>query len=202
MKGDTGMKYLKRTLAIAAALVMTSAGAVALYRQNQTGIVTPPAQAAEIAGQKSPAVGQLTDQPVISGEPASISIPSLGVNLSIAPGVYDAKTGAWTLSNDKAQYAVMTPQPNNQSGNTFIYGHYRKGVFATLHDIRPGAKAVVTTADGKAFTYVYRSERTVAPQDSQGIFDYEGAPILTVQTCSGVFFQNRQLFTFDLESVS
>ena len=52
------------------------------------------------------------------------------------------------------QYAVMTPQPNNQGGNTFMYGHYRRGVFSTLHNIQPGEKAIVRTVDGKTFTYV------------------------------------------------
>jgi hypothetical protein len=31
------------------------------------------------------------------------------------------------------------------------------------------------------------------------LFEYKGKPILTIQTCSGVWYQNRQLFTFDLE---
>lgn len=198
----SNLKRLKRTIAIVLALILLSAGAAALYRENQVGIVTPAAQAGEISAQKSKAVEQTTEEPVVSGEPATVSIPSLGINLPIVQGVYNAKTGAWTLTNDKVQYAVMTPQPNNQGGNTFLYGHYRKGVFATLHNIQPGAKVTITTTNGHSFTYVYRSERTVSPQDSQGIFDYQGAPILTIQTCTGIFFQNRQLFTFELESAS
>jgi LPXTG-site transpeptidase (sortase) family protein len=196
------MKHLKRTIIILFAVAMIAGGGMFLYRQSQTSIVTPAPHRSEVQSQLAQPVEQTTNQPVISGEPVSLSIPSLDITLPITQGVYNAKTRQWTLTNDKVQYAVMTPQPNNQAGNTFLYGHYRKGVFATLHTIQPGAKAIITTANGKTFTYVLDTSRVVSPEDSQGIFDYQGKPILTIQTCTGVFFQNRQLFSFNLESVS
>jgi LPXTG-site transpeptidase (sortase) family protein len=106
-------------------------------------------------------------------------------------------TKTWTLSLSKVQYAVTTPEPNTTGGNTFIYGHYRKGVFATLHTIQAGAQAVVKTSNGHSFYYQLASERVTNPSDTS-LFNYQGKPILTIQTCSGLFFQNRQLFTFDL----
>ena len=195
------MKNLKRNLMYALALILILAGGFALYRHGQGNIVTPPPQASELHSQTAAPVQQVTSTPVVSGEPTALSIPSLDINLQITPGVYNAKTRQWTLTTDKVQYAVMTPQPNNQGGNTFLYGHYRKGVFATLHNIKPGSEAIITTSNGKTFTYVLESSRVVSPEDSQGIFDYQGKPILTIQTCTGAFFQNRQLFTFDLKSV-
>lgn len=196
------MKHVTRNLLIALALLLIGGGALFLYREGQSAIVTPPAQAAQVQSQQAKPVTQVTDTPVISGEPVALSIPSLDLNLAITPGVYNAKTRQWTLTTDKVQYAVMTPQPNNQAGNTFLYGHYRKGVFATLHNIAPNSKAVVTTANGKTFTYVLDTSRVVSPEDSDAVFNYQGAPILTIQTCTGAFFQNRQLFTFKLEGVS
>ena len=66
----------------------------------------------------------------ISGNPVNLQIPSLGTNLSIIPGYYNPQTQEWTLTKDKVQYATITPEPNNEGGNTFLYGHYRSEVFA------------------------------------------------------------------------
>jgi LPXTG-site transpeptidase (sortase) family protein len=193
--------YMKRyRLPILAGLILIlfGVGTFVLYRQGQAAIVTPaPSHSAVTQQAATPAASS-----VVSGEPSELIIPSLNIDLQITPGVYNAKTGKWTLTTDKVQYAVMTPQPNTAGGNTFIYGHYRKNVLATLHTIQPGATAVVKTANGKTFTYVLDHVKVVTPDDSAGIFDYQGKPILTIQTCTGVFFQNRQLFTFNLEHVS
>ena len=138
---------------------------------------------------------------VISGKPVRIQMSSLQIDLAVADGRYDAKDQTWTLSKDKAQYALNTPLANNAEGNTFIYGHNRKGVFKTLNRIKPGDKAVVTTDNGHQFTYTFRAAYETSPSDDS-LFQYHGAPILTVQTCSGLWYQNRQLFTFNFESVN
>lgn len=136
----------------------------------------------------------------IQGQPSELILPSLNLSLQVVPGVYNTKTKQWTLSLDKVQYAAMTPPPNNTTGNTFIYGHYRKGVLATLHTIQIGALAVVKTQNGHSFYYQLSSVRTTSPSDSS-VFNYQGAPILTIQTCTGLFYQQRQLFTFNLVRV-
>lgn len=137
---------------------------------------------------------------VVSGKPVRIQIPSLEIDLQVADGHYDPKTTSWTLSKDKAHYAVVTPLANNTEGNTFIYGHNRKAVFSRLSRIKPGATAIVTTNNGHQFTYTFRSAFETNPKDDS-LFKYQGPPILTVQTCSGLWYQNRQLFTFDFVSV-
>jgi sortase (surface protein transpeptidase) len=136
----------------------------------------------------------------ISGTPVELQLPSLGLDLQVINGAYNPTTKTWTLTSDKVQYAVITPPPNNTSGDTFIYGHYRSGVLATLHTIKPGAQAVVVTANGHTFTYTFTGSRVTDPSDTS-VFSYQGAPILTIQTCTGLFFQNRQLFTFSLSGV-
>jgi len=192
------MKRYKLSLVLATVLILFGIGAFIMYREGQAAIVTPYSNHAAATQKAAVPSGPS----VVSGEPSELIIPSLGIDLQVTPGVYDAKTGKWTLTTDKVQYAVMTPQPNNQGGNTFMYGHYRRGVFATLHNIQPGSTAVVKTANGKTFTYKLDHVNVVTPEDSAGIFNYQGKPILTIQTCTGVFFQNRQLFTFNLEGVS
>lgn len=141
-------------------------------------------------------VHQATLKPTaITGHPVRIVIPSLDKDLQIIDGVYNKNNGEWTLSLDKAQFATISAQPNNLSGDTFIYGHYRREVFATLHTIQPGAQVYIDTDNGYRFTYTFTKTETKQPNDVS-IFTYEGAPRLTIQTCSGAFFQNRQFFYF------
>jgi len=133
---------------------------------------------------------------VISGIPIEIKIASqIPLDLQVVPGYYDASTGQWNLSLTQAQYATPTVEPNNYEGNTLIYGHYRPAVFAYLHLIRPGNTATVITSNGYAFTYTYESTQAFDPTDTS-IFSYQGAPRLTIQTCSGTFMQHRQMYYF------
>jgi sortase (surface protein transpeptidase) len=142
---------------------------------------------------------KLTPSPtLVTGTPVSISIPSLTMNLQVVPGIYNAKTGQWNLSLTQAQFAEPSVQPNNEAGNTLIYGHYRPEVFAYLHLIKPGAQASITTDNGYTFTYTYQGSQAFNPTDTS-IFSYQGAPRLTIQTCSGVFFQNRQMYYFQYD---
>jgi sortase (surface protein transpeptidase) len=140
-------------------------------------------------------------KPVISGHPVSISFPSVDItDVPVVDGYFDTKKQDWTLGLHTAQWGTMTPQPNDTAGNTYIYGHYRPEVFAYLHVIKPGAEAIVTTDNGYKFIYTFDSSINVDPTDVS-LFNYQGPPILTVQTCSGSWFQNRQLFKFTFTRV-
>lgn len=180
-------------------IVVTVAGLAGLapyvyfWHKNQAAITG--AESAITIPSQAPLPEQTPE--LIVGKPTRLHIPSLDIDLNVVDGSYDANTHSWTLSTDKAHYALPSMQPNNAHGNTLIYGHNRKEVFARLPNIAPGAKAYVTTSNGYKFTYEYNSSKTVDPTNVD-IFAYEGAPQLTVQTCTGTWFQNRQLFTFRL----
>jgi len=137
---------------------------------------------------------QVHSSQVVSGDPAHISIPSLGVSLDVINGS-QGENGLWTLTPDKAQYAVISPRPNNHEGNTVIYGHATQTIFGRLFSIKQGATADISTSNGYMFHYKYEGNYPVNPYDFS-IFNYKGAPILTLQTCSGSFYQNRQMFQF------
>ncbi|HEX7963590.1 MAG TPA: sortase [Candidatus Saccharimonadales bacterium] len=139
-------------------------------------------------------------KPVISGHPNNISIPSVKIDTPVVDGQFNPKTQEWTLNLHTAHWGVMTPEPNDTAGNTYIYGHYRPEVFAYLHVIKPGAEAYVTTDNGYRFVYTYQDSVTVDPTDTS-LFSYQGPPILTVQTCSGTWFQNRTLYKFTFTRV-
>lgn len=142
-----------------------------------------------------PAIAPVPAPEVISGHPNKITVPSLGINLPVVDGAYNAKTGAWTLTGSSAQYALPSTLPNNDSGNTLIYGHYNKQVFSSLHNVKPGAEVYVETQNGYRFVYKFDNSEALNPADTS-VFLYKGAPRLTIQTCSGVYMQNRQMYYF------
>jgi LPXTG-site transpeptidase (sortase) family protein len=140
-----------------------------------------------------------SNEPLVSGMPNHITIPSVNISITVDPGVYNKTNQTWSLSLTDAEYATVTPPPNNLEGNTFIYGHNRWAVFYKLLNINIGDEATVTTANNHTFTYKLISEKVTNPTDTS-LFSYRGKPILTLQTCSGLFYQNRQFFIFNLVS--
>lgn len=132
---------------------------------------------------------------VVSGTPTELRITSLNMDLQIINGYYNVHNGQWTLTLDKVQYAVPSVLPNNYSGNTLLYGHYRPEVFARLHLIQSGAEADVLTSNGLTFKYTFQTSQAFDPTDTS-IFLYQGPPRLTIQTCSGSLFQHRQMYYF------
>lgn len=151
-----------------------------------------------LAQNPTPVVHPVLRPDAITGHPSQLAIPSLKINLAVINGYYERSSGVWTLTLNKAQYATVTVPPNNEAGNTLIYGHYRPEVFAYLHLIQPGSKAIVTTDNGYQFTYTFQRSEAFDPTDTS-IFAYKGAPRLTLQTCSGSFFQHRQMYFFKLD---
>lgn len=133
---------------------------------------------------------------VISGKPIQLQITQLGLDIAVVDGQYNQRNGQWTLSSDKAHFALPSTTPNNEQGSTLIYGHYRPEVFARLRKLQPGQEAIITTDAGYRFIYTYNSSVVAKPTDTS-IFGYRGAPKLTLQTCSGAWMQNRQLYSFD-----
>ncbi len=135
----------------------------------------------------------------VTGFPVNISIPgsypAININAPINPGYYNKSNSSWNLSETAAQFVVGSSQPNNIGGNTFIYGHYIPAVFAYLHLIKPGAIASITTSNGYIFNYRYINTYAVPPTDTS-VLNNSITPVLTVQTCSGSYFQNRQMYIF------
>lgn len=186
----------KTQLAVIVGLVMLvfGAGLLIYIIRSQAVSATNIVQAPSHTITSTPKVNE------IQGQPVELLIPSLNMDLPVIPGYYDSQAKIWTLTLSEVQYATITPPPNNVEGDTFLYGHYRQAVFARLHTIPSDAQAIVKTSNNHTFYYQLASIRTTNPGDDS-VFTYKGAPILTIQTCTGLFFQNRQFFTFDLEKV-
>lgn len=140
------------------------------------------------------------EDPLITGYPTRIEAPSIGLNLPVADGFFYSNDQSWTLSDDKAHFATMTAQPNNQDGLTFIYGHNLPSVFKSLGNLKLGETVTLHTDNGHRFTYRYSYLNVTEPTDVS-LFSYRGAPILVLQTCSGLWYQDRALQYFTLEEV-
>ena len=136
----------------------------------------------------------------ISGHPVRIVAPTVGVDMPVVDGFYDSTTGDWTLYSDKAQFAAMTTQPNDTSGQTFIYGHATQRVFGKLLNMHAGEQVEVYTSNGYKFTYTLKQTEVVTPQNT-GILGYTGSPRLLLQTCVGTFSENRKFFILDFTKV-
>lgn len=140
-------------------------------------------------------------QSTISGKPISVHVPRLGIDLLIVDGAYDRATDSWTLTDDKAQFATMTDQPNDHSGNTFIYGHNTDRVFARLAGLVSGDIVQVKTANGHIFSYAYSGEQSVLPTNTSVLSDTSATPRLTLMTCEGWLSQTRRIMYFDFKEV-
>jgi LPXTG-site transpeptidase (sortase) family protein len=133
--------------------------------------------------------------------PVYLEVPTVEISIGIDPGYYDYSTNTWTLSESKASFAVVSSMPNAVSGNTYIYGHNKSSVFASMDDIKTKEKAIVTNAEGRKFTYKLSEVKDVSPSDLTYL-RYRGKPILTLQTCHGLWDQYRRLYIFSFESAT
>jgi len=201
---------IKKSMALTvfgAGLLVTGGILLGLIMRSQAVniVTTPPVtasvqSASAITGQAAPA-GAQTDGSYISGTPTSLNIPSLNMYVPVVPGYYDSASQSWTLTTTKVQFATTSSLPNNQSGNTFIYGHARSNLFGALPKIRAGAEAIVATSNGHHFFYTLGATKVVDPSDYGTVFGYQGKPVLMLQTCVGLLYQNREILTFNLEKV-
>lgn len=154
----------------------------------------------QVAQAATPTKQVVLPEKAISGNPAQVIIPSVGINVRVVPGTYDVPNASWSLGAYTAQVATMLAPANNSSGNTFIYGHNNKFVFAQLEHIQPGASVEIVADNGNRFFYTYMMERVVPPTDTS-LFTYYGKPILTLQTCTGALFEQRHLIYFSFDRV-
>lgn len=162
-------------------------------RTNQV-VIIPESNSANLS-KNSNSIQKLKE----AGIPVRVAVSDVGIDVPVQKGFYDPDKKTWTLSLDKAQFAMMSNTPNAVEGNTYIYGHARANVFAPLLKAKPGAVAVVNTENGQEYSYRLKTILVVKPEDSS-MLQYHGSPILTLQTCSGSLFQNRSLYIFEFVS--
>lgn len=137
----------------------------------------------------------------ISGKPTQLIIPRLNIKLDIHDGKYDSVNNSWDLTDSAAHFATITSVPNNESGNTFLYGHNTEAVLGNTKDLVPGDQLIVKTANNHRFTYTYSSSKNTTANDTTPLKDDGKEPFLTLLTCSGVWSEQRRVMIFTFKDV-
>ena len=138
---------------------------------------------------------------IVSGTPQRLRIPSLDMDRDLLDGVYNPSDASWTLSSRGVHYALASAPANDYGGSTFIYGHNNRHVFGPLTKLSDGDVAEIVTTNDLIFSYRFTKRDTVKPEDTS-ILTYQDSPRLTLQTCSGNWHQNRELYYFELVSIN
>ncbi len=138
-----------------------------------------------------------TSERAVTGIPVQMDIASIGMSLDVRNGEYNRETGEWTLADDAAFYATPTSPLSSAPANTLIYGHNTQQVFSSLFGLKEGDQAVVKADNGYEFVYTFAETKRIEPTDV-AILNVGDKPQLTLQTCTGLFDQYRQMFIFYL----
>lgn len=180
------------------AMVAVLLGAMLKPQQVQALAVEPIAFVSTVATPE--VVVTIPVQPV-TGTANRVSVPSVGIDTTVQAGSYDTDTHSWSISSSGAFHADITVPVNNTNGSTLIYGHAEWPLFGRLPDVSEGAEAIVHTAEGLRFTYLFESKHQIDPADVSSL-TATGPPKLLLLTCSGAFDAYRTLVTFRLTGVT
>lgn len=119
--------------------------------------------------------------------PIEISIPSIQIKLAVVEG--SIKNGAWEISANSATHLSTSGSPG-EGGNTVIYGHNKKIIFANLPYLSLGRKILIKTQSGKTLTYEVYQKDFVGP-DRIDLVSPTSHEELTLYTCWGLFDSQR-----------
>lgn len=149
--------------------------------------------------ENSDASGLINSESIIQGKPIRINIPRLGIDLFIKDGIYS--NDSWNVSDTEAMYATISPFPNDNKGNTIIYGHATEQIFGKTRNLIPGDELSIYTENDYRFDYKFQSAKDVFPDDISIFSDQEGLK-LTLITCKGINDAKRSLMEFHLNKVT
>lgn len=117
--------------------------------------------------------------------PVHISIPSQSIDLPIARGEYDMKSG-WSVAKLTANYIPSTTSLG-EPGSVTIYGHDTLEVFHKIKDMQPGAEVDITSQDGVIHRYERNASaaRIVMPDDVSILNEKTTTHKIYLLTCEG-----------------
>jgi LPXTG-site transpeptidase (sortase) family protein len=148
-----------------------------------------------IASSVSPACAVEDRPPVVLAPPQRITIPKLGVQAeTVDLGIDPDGTLQAPDRGDVIGWYIQSARPG-QVGNLVVSGHVdwakQTAVFWRLHELGPGDRIEVTTANGGRYTYEVEWLREVSSQvDTDELNRLIGASpdrLMTLITCSGPF---------------
>lgn len=125
--------------------------------------------------------------------PVRVLIPSVSIDLPIKTA--RIKNGYWEVFEDSAGWGEGSGIPG-EKGNSVIFAHAKKGMFAPLREIKKDAEVLVFTKE-KWFSYGVESIQEVTPNNTAVIAPTDDE-ILTLYTCSGFGDAKRFIVTAKL----
>lgn len=112
--------------------------------------------------------------------PRQILIPSLSLDLPVKKA--EVINGYWEVFDDTAAWGNGSGIPG-EKGNTVIFAHAKKELFAPIKNIEIGSKIIVFT-DKNTYQYTVESLEEVSPRTTRVISATEDETV-TLYTCSG-----------------
>ena len=135
---------------------------------------------------------------VASYWPTRVQIANAQIDLPLTGSM--EQQGIWEVSEDGANFAINTAIPNDQSGNTVIFGHDRPHLFRNIHNLKPGDEIKVYGAD-KVYVYTMDGSKIVSPSDIS-VMQQTKTATLTLITCDGWLSKDRYVVTAKLVQTS
>jgi hypothetical protein len=169
-------------------------------------IVHQHAVATEVQHQLTTIQTQATANPItetISGKPQTFQIKRLGINLPVAPGVFNEVSKDWTLDSqhvfvntlDNAHPTLSTSKAAQPQVITF-YAHNFSDVVGSTKNLVAGDILTITTDTNYTFRYYYVHDQIVNPSDSQILqAPNQDTPVALI-TCTGTWDQVRRIMYF------
>ena len=119
--------------------------------------------------------------------PVRIIIPTVRIDLYVEES--EISDGTWELSETKASFGKGSSYLDEMLGNSVIFAHARRGLFAPLKDVKINDPIVIV---GTENIYVYRIAQVekVKPEEKEKVKSL-GDTNLTVFTCDGVYDEYR-----------
>jgi hypothetical protein len=171
---------------IAAVILLAAAGVVfGLVLTSNRSLSGPLYPGSKVIVAKTHGVGRAL--------PVSLSIPAIGLNVSLSQLGLNAN-GTVQVPTDYQQpgWYRYGPSPG-QEGSAVILGHVDNyqgpAVFFKLRDLKPGDKVTVALADGMTTHFVVRQVAMYAKArfPTTLVYASHGYPGLQLVTCGGVF---------------
>ena len=119
--------------------------------------------------------------------PVRILSAKAGIDAPVTIGGYE--NGKWILSKSNALF-LPTSKMLGEGGNTILYAHKKKGLFATLKDLSVNDTITIYDLNGKTYTYEVYEKENIKPTQMEKI-ETNKTNTLTLFTCDGWFDEDR-----------
>jgi sortase (surface protein transpeptidase) len=178
------------------AVAMAALGAVLVTGCGTSGD-SQPVSGAPTSEQLAPPVEAVAEpaEPAEIAEPSEIEIPRIGAHSTLVGlNLNDNDTVEVPPVTEPMQAGWFTGGPKpGEPGPAVILGHVNgnghPGIFAKLHELKPGDEIVISKTDGSKGKFVVRKVEQIAKNQfpTEAVYGDTSGPELRLITCGGTF---------------